>query len=314
MSVKKVKSYCRVCGLDTNHSILSEQTENYRQEYACDYVYQITECMGCDTKSFRRVFVDLESAYQMDEDEWEVPTTINVYPKFVKGHRSLNGDFYLPDIVGRIYKEVLLAMQEEALILAGLGLRGTIEAVCNDLKITGRSLEVRITKLATAGNISQKDAARLHGIRFLGNDAAHEIKKPKKEQLSTALKIVEHLLSSVYILEEESDGQIDTTISEFIKFEPLLNKKVKLLNAGDELPLEAILGKDIRRVKESVVTLEQSFYQKYPLVALLILLLARLLTTKAQRMPFSTMLFNSANNCKQEIVKRCAFANPCCRG
>lgn len=123
-------------------------------------------------------------------------------------------------------------------------------------------MEVRISKLATAGNISQKDAARLHGIRFLGNDAAHEIKKPKKEQLSTALKIVEHLLSSVYILEEESNGQIDTIISEFSKFEPLFAKKINLLNSGDEVPLELILGKDIRRIKESVLTLETELLSK----------------------------------------------------
>jgi len=262
MSAKKVKSYCRICGLDTNHAVLSEHKESYREDYVCDYLYQITECMGCDTKSFRRVYEDLESSYQVGEDEWEVPTTINVYPKFIKGHRSINDDFRLPDIVGRIYKEVLLALQEDALILAGLGLRGTIEAVCNDLQITGRSLEVRISKLATSGNISQTDAARLHGIRFLGNDAAHEIKKPMKEQLSIALKIVEHLLLSVYILEEESEGKIETTINDFSKFEPLLAKKVKLLNAGDELPLEAILGKDIRRVKDSVVALEGEILSK----------------------------------------------------
>lgn len=256
MTTKKLKSYCRSCGQDTNHGVLSEHTESYRDEYSCDYIYQIVECLGCNTKSFREVFEDIESAYQLYDNEWEVPTRIDVYPKFIKGHRNLDGDYCLPDLVGKVYREVLLAFQENALVLAGLGLRGTVEAVCNDLGIKGRNLEVRISKLATAGNISRKDAERLHGIRFMGNDAAHEMKKPKKEHLSVALKIVEHLLSSVYILEEEVEGKIDTTISEFSKFEALLEKKVKILNAGDELPLEAILGKDIRRVKESVATLE----------------------------------------------------------
>lgn len=262
MNTKKVKSYCRSCGSETNHTILSEHNESHREEYACDYAYQVTECMGCETKAFRSIFRDLESAYQVDENEWEIPTSIDVYPKFIKGHRSLNTDFCLPPVVGRIYNEVLVAIQEEALILAGLGLRGAIEAVCNDLNIRGKNLEIRISKLANAGNISQKDAARLHGIRFLGNDAAHEIKKPKKEQLSVALKIVEHLLSSVYILDEESDGRLDITISEFSKFEPLLKKRCSLLNSGDELPLEAILGKDIRRIKDTIVALEAELLTK----------------------------------------------------
>ncbi|WAK02395.1 DUF4145 domain-containing protein [Methylobacter sp. YRD-M1] len=262
MSVKKIKSYCRSCGQDTNHGVLSEHTESYREEYVCDYVYQIVECLGCETKSFREVFEDMESAYHIHDDEWEVPTRIDVYPKFIKGHRNLDGDYYLPDLVGRIYREVILAFQEDALVLAGLGLRGTVEAVCNDLGITGRNLEARISKLATAGSISRKDAERLHGIRFMGNDAAHEIKKPKKEHLSVALKIVEHLLSSVYILEEEVEGRIETTISDFEKFEPLLKKKVKLQNPSDELPLAAILGKDIRRVKESVASFETELLAK----------------------------------------------------
>jgi len=262
MATKKVTSYCRSCGQETNHGILSEHTESYRDEYACDYAYQIVECLGCNTKSFREVFEDLESSYQISNNEWEVPKRIDVYPKFIKGHHNLDNDYCLPDLVGRIYREVILAFQEDALVLAGLGLRGTVEAVCNDLEITGRNLEVRISKLATAGNISRNDAERLHGIRFMGNDAAHEIKKPKKEHLSVALKIVEHLLSSVYILEEEVEGKIETTITEFPKFEQLLSKKVKLLNSGDELPLVAILRKDIRRVKESAAILEAELLAK----------------------------------------------------
>jgi len=262
MTAKTIRNYCRSCAQETNHSVLSEHAESYREDYSCNYSYQIVECLGCNTKSFREVFEDIESAYNIYDDEWEVPIKIDVYPKFIMGHRNLDYGFSLPSVVGRIYGEVLLALQEDALILAGLGLRGTIEAVCNDLKITGRNLEVRISKLATAGNISRKDAERLHGIRFMGNDAAHEIKKPKKEHLSVALKIVEHLLSSVYILEEEVEGKIETTITEFPKFEHILSKKVKLLNSGDELPLAGILGKDIRRIKESTATLEAELLKK----------------------------------------------------
>ena len=96
----------------------------------------------------------------------------------------------------------------------------------------------------------------------MGNDAAHEIKKPKTDQLSVALKIVEHLLSSVYILEEEAQGNIDTLITEFNQFIELLDKKVSQFTAGEELPIVAILGRDIRRVKDSLVTLEPELLSK----------------------------------------------------
>ena len=262
MTSKKVKSHCRSCEQETNHQVLSEHNESSRGDYSFDQHHQVIECLGCDTKSFRQVFVDIESAYQISEEEWEVPTTTDVYPKFIKGHKTLDGEYYLPDVVGRIYNEVLLATQENALILAGLGLRGTVEAVCTDLGVIGRNLEVRISKLATAGHISRKDAERLHGIRFMGNDAAHEVKKPNADQLSVALKIVEHLLSTVYILEHDTEGKIETTINEFPRFEKLLSKKIALHNSGDELPLAGLLGKDIRRIKEAVVLLEAELITK----------------------------------------------------
>lgn len=249
MSNKKVKSHCRYCGQDTNHSVLSEHNESSRDDYSYDRTYQIIECLGCDTKSFRDVLEEIEHAYQIGENEWEVPTSITVYPRFIKDHRSLNGEYYLPSLVGQIYKEVLLAFQEDALVLAGLGLRGTVEAVCNDLNVDGRNLEIRISKLASAGFISRKDAERLHGIRFMGNDAAHEIKKPQRTQLSVALKIVEHLLSSVYILEEEVQGKIDTLITEFDEFKELLDRKLKDFSSGDELPIIGFFGRDIKAFK-----------------------------------------------------------------
>ncbi|WP_082877441.1 DUF4145 domain-containing protein [Comamonas thiooxydans] len=262
MTNNKTKSHCRHCGQDTNHSILSEHNESSRDEYAYTRTYQIIECLGCETKSFRDILEETEHAYQIAEDEWEVPTSITIYPRFIKNHRSINGEYYIPSLVGEIYREVLLALKEEALVLAGLGLRGTVEAVCNDLNIDGRNLEVRISKLASAGYISRKDAERLHGIRFMGNDAAHEIKKPDQTQISVALKIVEHLLSSVYILEEEVQGKIDTLITEFDQFKDFLYKKLNNFSTGDELPIIGFFGRDIRRVKDSLPALEAELIDK----------------------------------------------------
>ena len=262
MSNKKVRSYCRSCGQSTNHNILAEQIDSFREDYEYDQTYQILECLGCDTKSFRDVLEEIQHAFQISQNEWEVPTSITVYPRFIKDHRSLDGEYHLPVTVRQIYKEVLLAFQEEALILAGLGLRGTVEAVCNDLKVTGRDLEIKISKLATAGYISRRDAERLHGIRFMGNDAAHKIKKPNTIQLSAALKIVEHMLLSIYILEEQIQGNIDTLITEFMQFEKILNKKLEHFNSGDEVPIMGIFGSDIRRIKNSLPDLEAELIKR----------------------------------------------------
>ncbi|MFV2390032.1 DUF4145 domain-containing protein [Escherichia coli] len=262
MSVQHIKSYCRDCCKNTNHNVLSEHTDAYREEYSCDISYQILQCLGCDTKSFRNVFYDLEAAYPTDENNWEVPEEVTVYPKAVEGHKEIKNLWDLPDIVRTIYSEVLTALRENSKVLAGLGLRAVVEAVCNDLTIPGRNLEVRINKLVSSGYISKNDAERLHGIRFMGNDAAHDIKTPKSTTLSVALQIVEHLIASVYILENQANGNIESTVSRYEVFENLLSEKLKNFSSGDEYPIAKYLGKDMRRVKESISKLEQELISK----------------------------------------------------
>ena len=70
-----------------------------------------------------------------------------------------------------------------------------IEGVCNDRGIKDgnvtdangvtkrkNNLEGRINGLAEKGLISTQQAETLHQIRFLGNDAAHELDQPMREK------------------------------------------------------------------------------------------------------------------------------------
>ena len=249
-------SYCRTCGRETHHSVLAEHSESYRGDDVCDIDHQIVICRGCDTISFRKVYSDLESGYPDENGEWDIPVEITIYPKPLEGHQELQDLYVVPIIVKKVYSEILLAIQEEANVLAGLGLRAAIEAVCNDQNIAGKNLEVRISKLATEGLISKKDAERLHGIRFMGNDAAHDIKAPKDEALRVALQIVEHLIASVYILEKKANGTLETVVSQYDDFMRMLSGKIGSFTTGDEIPIAKILGTDIRRVKDSISLLE----------------------------------------------------------
>ena len=90
----------------------------------------------------------------------------------------------------------------------------------------------------------------------MGNDAAHEIKKPTKDQISVALKIINHLIQSVYLLELEAAGKLDTIVTQPVELKNLLTEHLKSLNPGDELPLARILGKDIRRLGAGAAQLQ----------------------------------------------------------
>jgi len=249
-------SPCRQCKTKTRHTEICKSEDHGTDEYSFYSSYAVVQCLGCETKSFRYHWKDIEQAYPVSEDEWEVPEGTECYPQYDPTHVDLEEVYVVPELVRSIYQESVTAVQAQALTLAGLGLRGTIEAVCNDKGVSGRDLEKRITKMAALGIISKSDADRLHAIRFLGNDAAHDIKRPEKDQISVALKIINHLIQSVYILQIESEGKLDTILVNDSEFIDLLNEKLSEFQSGDEVPLGKIFGKDRRRLGSSASTFE----------------------------------------------------------
>ena len=245
-ALKKVWTACGSCDRDTKHEVLFVASES-EYDYRVDTDYQVVQCCGCETKSFRKVIEFVEESYQIDEDEWETPKEVHAYPAVLKGHRAVPDINRAPDLVAAIYRQTLNAIKNNSNVLAGIGLRATIEAICNEQNVVGKSLEARIDKLAKNGLISQNDADRLHAIRFMGNDAAHEIQEAELSGLLVALRIVEHLIVSLYILDKDAAGVLETLIKTYNQFEKLLEEKVNEIDPSAEVPLTKILGRDARR-------------------------------------------------------------------
>lgn len=225
-------------------------------EYRVDTFHQVLRCKGCKTLSFRKVVVDYESSYPVDDGEWHVPKDIFDFPRVLKGHKKLGDLWEIPKLVREIYTQSLHAVRDGSNILAGIGLRATVEAICNEQSIQGRTLDKRIDGLAKAGLISQRDAERLHAIRFLGNDAAHEIRASSESNLLIALRIIEHLQVTLYVLDGDAGGSLDTIIRKPQNFVEVLDKKVATFRADDEVPMAMIFGKDVRRLHGYLATHE----------------------------------------------------------
>lgn len=253
-----LKNYCNYCDKHTNHEVIAQHSyHSDPDDYNFAVYHKLVKCLGCDNISLRKEEHDIESAYQIDNNEWDVPITIQNFPKKLQNHKDIEQDYLIPELVKNIYKEVILTLQEDAKILASLGLRACIEAVCNHLEITGRNLEIRINKLATIGFISKRDAELLHAIRFMGNDSAHEIKAPKESALKIALEIVEHLLQSVFILPERANGSLDTIIDNYQIFEKILSRHLTNFAKDDEFPLLHFFEKDRRRLTDTSGNLQE---------------------------------------------------------
>jgi len=248
-SPSETYSPCASCDRDTWHEVLYRHLDSeFEYEHRMDTTYKMLKCRGCKTPSFQKVIFDIGSAYPISDNEWEVPEEIFNYPRVLSGHNKLGDLWDVPKLVREIYTQSLNAIRDESNILAGIGLRATVEAICNNQTIQGRTLDKRIDGLAKTGLISQRDAERLHAIRFLGNDAAHEIRSSTESNLITALRIIEHLLLTLYVLDGADGGGLDTIIRSPVKFLELLNEKLETFRSGEEIPLAKIYGKDIRRL------------------------------------------------------------------
>lgn len=198
---------CINCHVETSHKVLL--SVDVRGSYEpTDYDYweynQIVQCLGCKTISFRRITGNSEDIDHIPEPDgsWNVEYNEHeeIYPSRITGREIIDKSWYLPSSVLSIYKETHSALSNKLPILAGVGIRILIEAICREKNATGDNLKDKINSLVILGMLTQDGSEILHTMRDLGNEAAHNIKPHSEEILRIALDVVENLLQSVYIL------------------------------------------------------------------------------------------------------------------
>ncbi len=200
---------CSRCNGKTKHAVLARVLQHAIETIAGHTGYEavrkfdIVQCRGCEEISFVSDFSCSED-YFVDPltEEGEYPHIIQVYPPRQEGLRLISDSDMdtLPFIVMRIYQETHRAASEGNQILAGMGIRALIEAVCKEKSAPGDNLFQKIDGLVGLGVLTHDGADILHKLRLLGNEAAHEHKPPTDETIEAAIQIAEHLLQTVYVL------------------------------------------------------------------------------------------------------------------
>lgn len=250
--MKVEKSNCRKCCRETRHEVLFAVEHGASEFYYNEkHIWQVLRCLGCETVAFRYTFEDHDLMEELPSGRQKPSVSYFRYPGSLPGHKPLDELWTVPDLIRKVYKQTLTSMANGAFILAGIGLRANIEAVCNHLQVSGGSLEKRIDNLFKGGFISNSDRRRLHAIRFLGNDAAHEILELQLADLRVALEIVEHLINTVFILDAKSKD-LDVEVDSYEGFIKLLETCAKRHKIEQPSSLAGILGKSKRRVVEDL--------------------------------------------------------------
>lgn len=197
--------------------------------------------------------------YYNEYGEPDYDEDIQIYPLYLEDIEELKHTYYLPQKIRSIYDETITALKNNINILAAGGLRATIEAICNHLKIKKADLSIRIDLLHDKGYLSLNESKRLHSIRFLGNDALHEIEAPKNEQIVILLEIVNHLLENLFIQDKKIIDKIEIVIDKYEDFIKAIRNNINEKQIGETKSINEILGKSRRLIKPKLFT---SFVEK----------------------------------------------------
>jgi hypothetical protein len=195
---------CLRCRVSTKHTILATHVTRWsddESDVSGGAHHDLMACNGCGSVTYR-------------ETSWfseEPGNAITLLPS--RGGRLPRQYENLPygSPLEAVYRQTITAYNQQLSTLAGAGVRLLIEGICKDQGIAGgnvtdkhgvttrkNNLEGKINGMAEQGRIGTKQAEILHEIRFLGNDAAHELDQPSRSVLTSALDIAEHILAQVY--------------------------------------------------------------------------------------------------------------------
>lgn len=178
--------------------------------------YQILECQGCSTVSFRH-----SSWFSENQEPGEDGTIERLYPLRKESSLIARPFQNVPTTLRRIYSESVDCFNSESNTLCAAGLRALVEGICSEQGISDGPVEVsdkgggtkivrradlsgRIAGLHERGLLTKSSADTLHEHRFLGNSAVHELARPADTELKLAVEILEHTLDALYEMPEKA--------------------------------------------------------------------------------------------------------------
>lgn len=184
--------FCNQCKIPTNHVLKGSHLKEDEKPsgYWRETYFLLWVCAGCDSAVLEERFTDANIAYKYMSDFFPSP---NLYQLAEKSFAKL------PSKLMVIYRETVRAFNNELYIFTATGLRALIEGICSDKKINGGNLEEKINRMTAI--LPQNIVSSLHGFRFMGNQAVHELEVPGIEDLKLAIEVSEDLLNFLYELD-----------------------------------------------------------------------------------------------------------------
>lgn len=191
--------FCNKCRTETNHLCEGDHCRIFKNVNMDELIgFRLWICAGCESGTLEEYytlnFLD-EDGDILGSDEVET----HYFPERAQFHVVGKQFKQLPPKLDKIYREVLQSFNNNLEMLCAVGIRALIEGICADQEITGRNLEMKIEGLSNI--LPRNIVSNLHSLRFMGNEAAHELNRPEQNELRLAIEVCEDLLNFIYELD-----------------------------------------------------------------------------------------------------------------
>jgi hypothetical protein len=158
--------------------------------------YRLWVCRGCDTGTLEEAYTNMAMERE-DGQAWES----TYYPRQDRG-RALRRFRLLDNKLSEMYRETIESYNAGLDVLCAAGLRALLEGICASKGISAGNKKEMIDRLADdPHHLPPNIVESLHGFRFIGNKAIHELEPPTEPELALAMDVMEDLLNFMYELE-----------------------------------------------------------------------------------------------------------------
>ncbi|MBI1746165.1 MAG: DUF4145 domain-containing protein [Acidobacteria bacterium] len=194
--------FCPTCNILVEAKVIARGFGEYRSdavnpmdevdsEYHGDH-YSVALCRRCNGP-----FLVREALYGVPGEFETVTDEVVLYP--VSGGPRIDG---LPESIGRSVAQAHRSYAASSYDACALMCRRALEALCKTLSAKGRDLDRRLADLEASGRIDSRMIHWAHGVRLVGNEAAHDVDTAVTvEDARDILEFTEALLLYVFTLD-----------------------------------------------------------------------------------------------------------------
>lgn len=200
----RTRAHCNRCGGNTNHDVIAVERKEYEEDdddrvWTCFDAYEMLKCRGCEMIRLRYTYKHIGD--DAERAIYYPPATARREPAWLTASHGL---LELPVNLFPVLSEVYIAVQNDLLQLAAMGIRSLLEIVMrNKVGEQGR-FEALVDEFEKAGYLSTRQRGSLDSILEGGHAAIHRRWEPTPEDIDTLLDITEAVIETAYLHEERA--------------------------------------------------------------------------------------------------------------